>query len=107
MHIISRKKLVEFGKKHAAAVTPLDDWYRIVKRKTYHESQALKADFRTVDFLSGNRVVFDIGGNKYRLVARIHYGRIGTSGRQANGRVFVRHVLTHAEYDRLTKAARL
>lgn len=58
----------------------------------------MKADFGSADFLSGKRVVFDIGGNKYRLVVKIEYKW---------GKVFIRHVVTHKEYDRMTKAGLL
>lgn len=95
MHVISRKRLVEFGKAHADAVTPLDVWYRVMKGGRFTSPEALKATFASVDFLGGRVVVFNIGGNKYRLVAHVRYAT------ETNvGRMYVRHVFTHDEYDR-------
>ena len=97
MHVISRKALVEFGQRHADAVVPLDAWYRIVKAASYADAAAVKAQFGSASFLSHNRVVFNIGGNKYRLVVGFVYPTTA----------FVRHVLTHAEYDARSNPDRL
>lgn len=98
MHIITRRKLRLFWEGHSAAKEPLEVWYHIVKRAKYEDSHDVKADFGSADFLRGKRVVFDIGGNKYRLVVKIEYKW---------GKVFIRHVVTHREYDRLSKAGLL
>ena len=90
MRIISRKALREFGEKHPDAKTPLDAWYRIVKGREYRTPHDLRADFPTASFLGARRTVFNIGGNKYRLVVDVRYDL---------GRVYVRAVLTHEEYD--------
>lgn len=97
MHVITRARLLEFGLQHPDAAAPLDAWYRIVKTATYTSAADVKAQFGTASFLSGNRVVFNIGGNKYRLVVGMQYPT----------RVYVRHVLTHAEYGRLSNLDRL
>ena len=91
MRIISRKPLREFGAKHADAEGPLDAWYRIVKGRKYGSPHELREDFPTASFLGARRTVFNIGGNKYRLVVDMRYDL---------GRVYVREVLTHEEYDR-------
>jgi mRNA interferase HigB len=91
LRIISRKALREFGEKHADARAPLDAWYRIVKGRDYASPHELRRDFPTASFLGARRTGFNIGGNKYRLVADIRYDL---------ARVYVRDVLTHAEYDR-------
>ncbi len=91
MRIISRKALREFADRHADAGASLDTWYRIVKGREYRSPHELRADFPSVSFLGARRTVFNIGGNKYRLVADMRYDL---------GRVYVRHVLTHDEYDR-------
>jgi len=91
MRIISRKRLREFGEKHADAVTPLDDWYSVVRLKEYRTPGEVKADFASVSFVSPDVTVFNIGGNKYRLSVSIRYAR---------GIVYVRRVMTHEEYDR-------
>ena len=91
MRIISRKALREFGKRHADAQAPLDAWYRIVKGRDYDSPHELRQEFPTASFLGAYRTVFNIGGNKYRLVVDMRYDL---------GRVYIREVLTHAEYDR-------
>jgi len=65
---------------------------RLVRAAEWSKPTDVKMMFRNADILPGGRVIFDIGGNKYRLVAAIHY-----RGR----RVYVRFVGTHAEYDRI------
>ena len=91
MRIISRKALREFSERHTDAKVPLDAWYRILKGREYRSPHELRADFPTASFLGGRRTVFNIGGNKYRLVVDMRYDL---------GRVYVRDVLTHEEYDR-------
>jgi len=90
MHVITRKRLLEFSEKYSDADEPLDRWYRIVKH-TYFESFAdLRKTFPQADQV-GRLVVFNIGGNKYRLITYIVYDR---------KRIYIRDVLTHPEYDK-------
>src|ERR1043166_1538315 len=89
MHVISKKKLREFWEREPRARSPLDAWYQVTKRPEWRIFAEVRQTFNSADAV-GKFVVFDIGGNKYRLIAVIHYNR---------GKVFVRHVLTHAEYD--------
>jgi len=90
LRIISRRPLREFATKHADAVEPLDAWYRIIKGQDYGSPHELRKAFPTASFLGARRTVFNIGGNKYRLVVDMRYDL---------GQVYVRHVLTHEEYD--------
>ena len=90
MHVISRKKLTAFWTKHPDAVPGLQAWYRIVKKTTFLSFVDLRTTFPSAD-LVGGLTVFNIGGNKYRLVTAIHYNRRKT---------FVRAIMAHAEYDR-------
>jgi mRNA interferase HigB len=92
MRVISRRVLTEFARQHHPAGTPLSAWYSMVKSKRYLDSHQLKADFGTADFRRNGIVIFNIGGNKYRLVA--HF-------RCDIGFVYTKHVVTHAEYDKL------
>ena len=92
MHIITRKRLLEFGKTHPDCRTALDSWYRIVKHTKYTSFAELKLTFPSADQV-GKLTVFNIGGNKARLIAAIHY---------KTSRVYIRYVLTHKEYDRGT-----
>lgn len=89
MHVITRKRLREFSVKHRDAEAPLGVWYAIVSRTDFGSFADLKQVFRSVDKV-GKFTVFDIGGNKYRLITAIHYNR---------KKIYIRHVLTHAEYD--------
>ncbi len=91
MRIISRRRLREFWETHADANGPLQTWYAIMKNNTYEGPHQVREDFATASFLGGPRTVFNIGGNSYRLVVDMRYDL---------GRVYVREVLTHAEYDR-------
>ena len=90
MHIITRKRLSEFAKKHPDCSTALESWYRIVKRTDFNSFIELRQAFPSADKVD-NLTVFNIGGNKARLIAAIHYN---------THRICIRHVLTHKEYDR-------
>ena len=90
MKLISNRVLREFAQVHADATQPLQDFRFLVEKGTYTNFSQLKATFASVDKV-GERCVFNIGGNKYRLIAAISF--------QA-GLVWVKAVLTHKEYDK-------
>jgi len=90
MHVIPRKRLLDFAKDHPNATIPLDSWYRIVKNTKILNFSELKGIFPSVDKVK-NLTVFNIGGNKIRLIAAIHYN---------SHSLYIRHVLTHTEYDK-------
>ena len=90
MHIITRKRLPEFARKHPDCNAALESWYRIVKHTKFNSFTELKQTFPSADQV-GKLTVFNIGGNKARLIAAIHYNTF---------RVYIRYVLTHREYDR-------
>lgn len=90
MHIISRKRLREFWVDYSDSEAPLQRWYRIVQRSSFATFQELRTVFPSADQV-GDLVIFNIGGNKYRLIASVHFNR---------QKVYVRYVLTHAEYNR-------
>lgn len=93
MQIIAKAALKRFWEKHAQAETPLRAWYVAVDRAVWSGPADVKAMFgATVDFVSDNRVIFDISGNKYRLVAHVAY---------PYRRVLIKFVGTHREYDRI------
>jgi len=92
MHVIKKKTLVDFWQKHAGAKAPLNAWFREAKAANWQSPQAIKNRYRSADFLPGNRVIFNIGGNKYRLVVKVAY---------VSGLVYIRFVGTHAEYDKI------
>ena len=90
MHIITRKRLIEFAIKHPACSAAVESWYRIVKRTDFNSFAELRQAFPGADKVA-NLTVINIGGNKARLIAAIHYN---------TRRIYIRHVLTHKEYDR-------
>lgn len=90
MPVIAKKKLRQFWAVHPDAEIPLRSWLQAARQERWTNFADVKARFSTADRV-GKLTVFNIAGNKYRLIAAIHHNR---------GKVFVRHVLTHAEYDR-------
>ena len=90
MYIIAKPALIEFWMKHADAENPLQAWYRTMESEVFTDFNDLRATFASAEYVDG-LTVFNIGGNKYRLVAAIHYNR---------HKVYIRAVLTHEEYDR-------
>lgn len=92
MHVVSLKRLREFWETHASAERALRAWHREAKAASWHSFAEIKRCHRSADCLPGNRVVFDLKGDHYRLVVRIHYNA---------GRIFIRFVGTHAEYDKI------
>jgi mRNA interferase HigB len=95
MHVITRKRLRLFAEQHPEAPRPLEQWYRTFRQAVWHSLQELRLVYPHADQVtvaSGNTVtVFNIGGNKYRLIAAIHYNR---------QRIYVLRLLTHAEYSK-------
>lgn len=92
MRVISRRTLKDFWEKHADAEQPLKAWFHETKAARWRSFADIKGRYRSADALPGNRVVFDIKGNTYRLIVRIHYN---------TGIVFIRFIGTHAEYDKI------
>lgn len=90
MHIITRKRLLEFAEQHPNSLTPLDAWYRVVKNTDIINFSELREIFPSADKVE-NFTVFNIGGNKIRLITAIHYN---------TQCLYIRHVLTHKEYDK-------
>ncbi len=90
MHVISPKKLRDFWARHPDAESPLRSWLRVTKRAEWQSFADLREEFPSADQV-GRFTVFNIGGNKYRLIAGIHYNR---------QKVYVRHILTHPDYDK-------
>ena len=90
MHVITRRRLNEFAARHPEARSALSQWYRLAHKTRFRSFVDLRRTFPSADVV-GKFTVFDIGGNKVRLIAAIHYNR---------GKLYIRHVLTHEEYDR-------
>jgi mRNA interferase HigB len=95
MRIITRKRLREFAERHPDAAEPPQQWYRVFREAEWKSLQEVRRVYPHADAVtvgSGNTVtVFNIRGNKYRLVVAIHYNR---------ERVYILRLLTHAEYSK-------
>lgn len=90
VHVVSRKALRDFAAAHADAGQALDDWFHVARRATWWSLEDVRRMYPQADFVGG-LTVFNVKGNRYRLITRINY-RLQ--------RVYIRAVLTHAEYDR-------
>ncbi len=88
MRVISRPAILRFSRRHPDALVSLMNWYRITRRADWNCLAEVRSDFGHADVV-GRRTVFNIHGNAYRLIARVNY---------RTKRVFILHILTHAEY---------
>ncbi len=92
MHVISRKALIKCWTKYPDAEESLKAWFHEAEAAHWRKSADVKEKYRTASIVNAERVVFNICGTKYRLVARINY---------ANQTLFIRFVGTHREYDQI------
>lgn len=92
VRVIAKRTLVKYYESHADAKSPLIAWHDIVSKADWQTPQDIKDEFAHASFIANNRVVFNIGGNKYRLVVAIAY-QIGV--------VWIKFIGTHAEYDNI------
>lgn len=90
MRVIAKPALLAFGTAHPAAKEPLETWHRIMRRADFQNFSELRKTFASADYVDGF-TVFDIGGNKFRLITVIRYEW---------QKVYIRAVLTHKEYDK-------
>jgi mRNA interferase HigB len=92
MRILSRSTLRTFWENHSDAEEALKTWYDEASHAHWHSPVEIKAIHRNASIIGNNRVVFNIKGNKYRLIVSIRYDI---------GIVFIRFIGTHAEYDKV------
>lgn len=90
MHVITRKTLKVFWHKYPDSKTALERWLGIIGKNNFDSFVQLRETFPSADSV-GKLIVFNIGGNKYRLITAIHFNR---------QKVYIRKVLTHKEYDK-------
>ena len=88
MHVVSHKAIRIFCREHPDASNGLNRWYKVAKRATWASFVEVKQSFNTADFVAPY-IVFDVGGNQYRLIAEINFRR------QV---LFIRSIMTHKEY---------
>jgi mRNA interferase HigB len=92
MRVIAKSTLRVFWQQHPDARDVLEAWYEDAERTTWRTPADIRATYATASFLADNRVVFNIKGNRYRLIVQIHFN---------TQIVYIRFVGTHAEYDRI------
>ena len=92
MHVISYKPIREFIDDHPDARIKLKRWYKWMKKGKFNDYNEIKRKFPSVDYIGNDRYVFNICGNKYRLVALINY---------CKQKAFVRFIGTHSEYEKI------
>lgn len=88
MRIIAKKRIEEFARQHANCANALRLWYRVASGAQWTSIIEVRKTYRSADDV-GNKTVFNIKGNAYRLITSIHYDK---------GRISIRELLTHAEY---------
>ena len=92
MRIIAKRTLREFWEKHAETEQPLKSWYYEAENAQWKSPNNLKRDYPSASILEDNRVVFNIKGNKYRLIIKVNYEfQI----------IWIRFIGTHADYDKI------
>ncbi len=89
MHVIDRKRLRQAERKHGDLVGPLGTWFKVARKARWKNIEEVRKTYPKTDPV-GPYTVFNIKGNSYRLIAKIEYGK---------GMIFIKSVLTHAEYD--------
>jgi len=90
--IVAKSTLVKFWEKHPDSKSYLETWYETAKRANWKTPNEIKSFYATVSILKNSRVVFNIKGNDYRLVAKINY---------LKSWMFIRFIGTHEEYDKI------
>ena len=92
MNVISFKKIRDFYEINPDSKTYLTSWFKTVRRADWKDFNALRSDFNSADLVADNRVIFNIKGNHYRLIARISF---------EHKRIMIKWLGTHAEYDKV------
>jgi len=92
MHIIARKSLREFWVEHPDSEQALKAWFYEAENAEWKDSGAIKKQYQSASIIDAERVVFNIRGNRYRLIVRINY---------SSQTIFIRFIGTHKEYDKI------
>jgi mRNA interferase HigB len=90
VRVISRRAIREFAKRHREALEPLLHWANATESADWRSPGDVRGTFNTADFV-GDLTVFNVGGNRYRVIAFVHYRQRA---------VYIKGVLTHKEYDK-------
>lgn len=92
MHVISRRCLVEFGTCHPNVKEELDTWFYMMEKNEYPSPISIKQVFGSADVIAGDRIIFNIKGNSYRIIVKVKY---------STQTMFIRFIGTHAEYSKV------
>ena len=92
MRVIAKRRLMELAARHGDCIEQVADWYRIARRNEWHTLAEVRDSFRHADVV-GDKTVFNIKGNDYRLIVHIRY---------KTGTIYIKDLLTHTEYDKGT-----
>lgn len=90
MRIIAKSRLMALAAAHGDCVEQVTAWYTLARKATWHNLSEVRQTFRHADMV-GDKIVFNIKGNAYRLIVQIRFD---------TGIIYIRHLLTHAEYDK-------
>jgi mRNA interferase HigB len=96
MRIVSRNTLQAFWEKHPDSAEPLKAWFKVAKGANWKTPQEIKDCYGNASFVGKDRAVFNIAGNKYRLITLVNYPA---------GILFIKFVGTHSEYDKIEAAS--
>ncbi|HMI65980.1 MAG TPA: type II toxin-antitoxin system HigB family toxin [Cyclobacteriaceae bacterium] len=92
MRVIAKRTLREFWTKHSDCEQRLKSWYQEAEKREWKNTNEIKKEYPTASILGGNRVVFNIKGNNYRLIVKINF---------QYQMIWIRFIGTHKEYDRI------
>ncbi|MGQ1786028.1 MULTISPECIES: type II toxin-antitoxin system HigB family toxin [unclassified Saccharicrinis] len=101
VHLIKKQSIEDYVQKNARSRPSFEIWLSLLKRVDWNEPNEIVSTFNSCDILGkgSDRVVFNIGGNNYRIICKYHFGNIKVH-------LFVKWIGTHAEYDKLCKEGR-
>ncbi|WP_422928580.1 type II toxin-antitoxin system HigB family toxin [Singulisphaera sp. PoT] len=98
MRVITKVRLKKFWEKHPESEDAMLRFYREARKATWHNYAEIKETFPAAD-TCGTCYIFDVQGNNYRVIAKIHFPKFNEKlKRWEQGRVYIRAVMTHAEY---------
>jgi mRNA interferase HigB len=92
MVVITKAKLIQFYEAEPLAKEPLLRWYSTALSSNWADLHSIKESYSSVDSIGNDRFVFNVGGNKYRIVAMIHFSK---------RTLYLRFVGTHKQYDKI------
>lgn len=96
MHVIAKRALEDFWRVHPVAQSAFEAWYKLIHQGSFSTFTELLQTFGSADYVAPY-TIFNAGGNHFRIITAIHYNR---------QKVYIRHVFTHAEYDRWCRQQR-